>query len=115
MKLVANILHIEFTDHIIVTEENKGLELDLNIKTHNYKNIVDFATMITNKGNNLKALHLMNFLLDNMPEEVNKDMNTKLINVTKKLKDYFKLEGHDIKQYFKRGILIFSKWKIIQI
>lgn len=65
-------------------------ELDLNIKTHNYKNIVDFATMITKKGNNLKALHLMNFLLDNMPEEVNKDMNTKLINVTKKLKDYFK-------------------------
>ena len=38
-----------------------------------------------------------------------------IFKTIKELKDYFKLEGHDIKQYFKRGILIFSKWKIIQI
>lgn len=33
----------------------------------------------------------------------------------KKLKDYFGIVGHDIKQYITRNNLIFSKWKIIKI
>ena len=33
----------------------------------------------------------------------------------KKLKDYFGIIGHDIKQYIKRNNLIFGKWKIIKV
>lgn len=33
----------------------------------------------------------------------------------KKLKDHFGMVGHDVNQYITRGILIFSKWKIIKI
>ena len=45
----------------------------------------------------------------------NIDTKERLIFETpKQLKKYFGLKGHDIKQYFKKNQLIFSKWKIVQ-
>ena len=78
--------------------ENWEFEIikDLNyLETSGYNSLIDIFDDITIKHIETNAeLHFTN---------------------PKKLKDYFGMVGHDVKQYITRDNLIFSKWKIIKI
>lgn len=57
-----------------------------------------------------------NNLMETIPEITVKNIKTqeiKTFRTRKELKDFFNLDGHDIKQYFHRGIKILSEWEVI--